>query len=64
MDADRQNEILQSAVRLLSERCPRLVRMCYWAGTSSIAAKDSMEARDLPLKWLRESENSGPGEAE
>lgn len=36
----KKNEIAREALRLLVARCPRLTRMCYWAGTSSIAIEE------------------------
>ena len=35
-----KNQIAQNALRLLAARCRRLTRMCYWAGTSSIAIEE------------------------
>jgi hypothetical protein len=35
-----KNQIAQEALRLLVARCPRLVKMCYWAGTSSVAIEE------------------------
>lgn len=35
-----KNKIAQDALQLLVARCRRLVGMCYWAGTSSIAIEE------------------------
>lgn len=51
MDPDKQNQILQTAVRLLSERCPRLVRRCYWAGTSSISLEELHHRQSFDLDF-------------
>ena len=47
------------ALEMLKQRCPRLVRACYWAGPSSIAAEelDASAMRDLLLSWLKEANN-------
>ncbi len=37
MKQEEQNRILTQALRVLTEKCPRLRKMCYWAGTSAIA---------------------------
>lgn len=37
--ADSSN-IIAEALRMLVARCPRLARLCYWAGTSSIALEE------------------------
>lgn len=37
MDSGQQIEISRTAVRLIGERCPRLAKTCYWAGTAAIA---------------------------
>lgn len=62
MDPDRQNEVLQAAVRLLAERCPRLVRMCYWAGTSSISLEKlhHRQSFDLDFHTSKELEDVRP----
>lgn len=51
MDPDKQNEVPEAAVRLLSERCPRLVRMCYWAGTSSISLEELHHRQSFDLDF-------------
>ena len=32
--------LLRDSLQRLAERCPRLVRTCYWAGTSAIATEE------------------------
>lgn len=32
--------LLSEALQILASRCPRLVRTCYWAGTSAIATEE------------------------
>ena len=51
MDPDKQNQILETAVRLLSERCLRLVRRCYWAGTSSISLEELHHRQSFDLDF-------------
>jgi len=50
-----KNEIARDALRLLVARCPRLVRTCYWAGTSSIAIEElgHRESFDLDFHTRR-----------
>ena len=40
MERAKYWETQQAAVRLLNQRCPRLSRQCYWAGTSAIAIEE------------------------
>jgi hypothetical protein len=51
MNPDKQNEILESAVRLLADRCPRLTKMCYWAGTSAIALDELHHRQSFDLDF-------------
>lgn len=37
MDSEQQIEVSRAALRLIGERCPRLARTCYWAGTAAIS---------------------------
>ncbi len=37
MNSEQQIEISRAALRLIGERCPRLAKTCYWAGTAAIA---------------------------
>ena len=39
------------ALEMLNHRCPRLVRACYWAGTSSIAAEELHHRRSFDLDF-------------
>lgn len=43
------------ALNAVAERCPRLVRTCYWAGTAAIAVEELHHRRsfDLDLHTLR-----------
>ncbi len=36
----KQIEAQCLALRLLSERCPRLTRLCYWAGSAALAIEE------------------------
>ena len=40
MSPSDQDQALCEAVRLLADRCPRLARSCYWAGTSCISLEE------------------------
>lgn len=51
MDADRQMAIAQKALRLLSERCPRLTGLCYWAGTASVALEELHHRQSFDLDF-------------
>ncbi|MFA5044113.1 MAG: nucleotidyl transferase AbiEii/AbiGii toxin family protein [Kiritimatiellia bacterium] len=46
-----QEDIIRDAVRLLAERCPRLVSLCYWAGTSAIAGEDLRHRQSFDLDF-------------
>jgi len=62
MDPDRQTEIARNAVRLLAVRCPRLTRLCYWAGTASIAIEElhHRQSFDLDFHTRKALENARP----
>jgi len=47
---DERQEI-EEALRLLAERCSRLVRLCYWAGTSAIAVEELDHRRSFDLDF-------------
>jgi len=51
MTAQEQNEILRTAVCLLAERCPRLVALCYWAGTSAISLEELSHRQSFDLDF-------------
>lgn len=51
MDVDRQNELLKKAIRLLTEGCPRLTALCYWAGTSSISVEELGHRQSFDLDF-------------
>lgn len=51
MDSERQTEIAQNALRLLGERCPRLAKMCYWAGTAAIAGEELHHRQSFDLDF-------------
>lgn len=48
---EQQSDFTEEALRLLVERCPRLVRMCYWAGTSSISIEDLGHRQSFDLDF-------------
>ena len=37
---DKYNRIVKEALEMISDQCPRLVRSCYWAGTSAISIEE------------------------
>lgn len=45
------SEVLQEALRQLADRCSRLVGMCYWAGTSSVAIEELGHRESLDLDF-------------
>ena len=57
--ACREGEVSESedlrsivmALEMLNRRCPRLVRACYWAGTSCIAAEELHHRRSFDLDF-------------
>lgn len=46
-----EREQIVEALRLLTERCPRLVELCYWAGTSAIAVEELDHRRSFDLDF-------------
>jgi hypothetical protein len=51
MDEKRQMAVAREALRLLAERCPRLVGLCYWAGTASVAIEDLQHRQSFDLDF-------------
>ena len=51
MDNDRQVQVSRDALRLLAERCPRLAKKCYWAGTAAIAIEELHHRRSFDLDF-------------
>ncbi|MFC1462211.1 nucleotidyl transferase AbiEii/AbiGii toxin family protein [Verrucomicrobiota bacterium] len=51
MDAERQIEISRAALRTIGERCPRLAKMCYWAGTAAIAIEELHHRQSFDLDF-------------
>ena len=51
MDADQQMEVSRVALRLLGERCPRLAKTCYWAGTAAIAIEELHHRQSFDLDF-------------
>ncbi len=37
MEANRQQQVMNEALQLVSQRCSRLASSCYWAGTSAVS---------------------------
>ncbi len=37
---DKYNRTVKEVLETISDRCPRLVRTCYWAGTSAISIEE------------------------
>ena len=44
-------KVTETALRLLVRRCPRLVRSCYWAGTSSIAVEELRHRQSFDIDF-------------
>lgn len=44
-----ETELIQEALRALAQRCPRLVKSFYWAGTSAISAEELGHRPSLDL---------------
>lgn len=51
MDSDRQEQLSREAIRLLAERCPRLAKTCYWAGTAAIAIEELHHRKSFDLDF-------------
>lgn len=61
MSTLKDDTIIQ-ALLLLAQRCPRLIRQCYWAGTSSIAVEElhHRESFDLDFHTRAAHEKTTP----
>lgn len=76
VSSEVREELLRQAVEHIAQTCPRLVKSCYWAGTSAIALEElgHRESFDLdfhtqePLvdtrPFLAELERAFPGRVE
>ncbi|MBI5480138.1 MAG: nucleotidyl transferase AbiEii/AbiGii toxin family protein [Deltaproteobacteria bacterium] len=66
MDAAQRERLLRQAIAEIAERCPRLVRQCYWAGTSAIALEETghRESFDLDFHSLEPLVDTRPFLAE
>ena len=51
MTSTRQTELSRVALMLLAERCPRLAKMCYWAGTAAIAIEELHHRQSFDLDF-------------
>lgn len=51
MDDAKQVQLSQDAIRLLAERCPRLAKKCYWAGTAAIAIEELHHRKSFDLDF-------------
>ena len=51
MVEDEQNRILVKALHLIAERCPRTVKVCYWAGASAISLEETHHRRSFDLDF-------------
>ena len=46
-----QTDIIKNAVRLLIKHCPRLISLCYWAGTAAIAIEELKHRQSFDLDF-------------
>jgi len=46
-----QEDIIRDAIKLVSERCPRIVAMCFWAGTAAIASEELHHRKSFDLDF-------------
>ena len=51
MHSERQTQITQEALKLLGEKCPRLAKTCYWAGTAAIAVEELHHRQSFDLDF-------------
>lgn len=51
MTADEQNILLKEALQLIAQKCPPLIRQCYWAGTSPVALEDLHHRQSFDLDF-------------
>jgi len=58
----RPDDLIRQAVNLLVERCPRLVKACYWAGTSAIALEElgHRQSFDIDLHTCKALQDTRP----
>jgi len=48
---EEQCKVIEKALRMLAERCPRLTSLCYWAGTSSISIEELRHRQSFDLDF-------------
>jgi Nucleotidyl transferase AbiEii toxin, Type IV TA system len=62
MSETLKDDLVLKALALISERCPRLVKHCYWAGTSSISIEvlHHRQSFDLDFHTRKAHENTTP----
>jgi hypothetical protein len=62
MEQDKQVAMAREALALLCARCPRLVGLCYWAGTAAIAIEElhHRQSFDLDFHTRRALVNTSP----
>lgn len=51
MDVNEQNATLAKALRLLAERCPRMLKACYWAGASAVSLEETHHRQSFDLDF-------------
>jgi len=51
MERKNQESILIEALQLLTEKCPRLRKSCYWAGASAIALEELHHRQSFDLAF-------------
>jgi len=51
MDSDEHEQLTRRAIQLLAERCTRLAKTCYWAGTAAIALEELHHRKSFDLDF-------------
>ena len=51
MDSERQVELSRAALKQIGERCPRLAKTCYWAGTAAISIEELHHRQSFDLDF-------------
>ena len=51
MDPNAQDAVARRALTLICDRCPRLVGLCYWAGTAAIAIEELHHRQSFDLDF-------------
>lgn len=51
VDREAQTALTRQALAMLCDRCPRLIGLCYWAGTAAIAVEELHHRQSFDLDF-------------